>query len=359
MPVLIECVPNFSEGRDKARVDAIVAAIEREGVFILDVEMDADHNRSVVTLAGEPEPLLDAMLAGIGKATELIDLNQQRGVHPRLGATDVVPFVPIEGATLEDCVQLARRLARLVWQSYQIPVYFYQAAATCPERVQLEDIRRGQFETIREEIATLRSRRPDVGEPRLHPTAGAVVIGARQFLVAYNIYLQSPDVSIARKIARAVRFSSGGLPAVKAMGVLVRGQAQVSMNLTDIDVTSMATVFESVRQEAARLGTAVHSSELIGLVPRRALDDAAASFLKIEHFTPSMVLETRLAEERSAWMKRKINERGLPRTQMSIQYAIRNLEADRESAELQGDTAAADRLRRAVGHLQSALNDID
>ena len=303
MAVLIECVPNFSEGRDRVRVDAIVsamlAAAPRGGVYLLDVEMDADHNRSVVTLAGEPGPLLDAMLAGIGKAAELIDLNQQRGVHPRLGATDVVPFIPIEGATLEDCVQMARTLGERVWQRYRIPVYFYEAAATRPERVNLENIRRGQFEAIREEIATVESRRPDVGEPRCHPTAGAVVIGARKFLVAFNIYLQTSDVAIAKKIARAVRFSSGGLPAVKAMGVEVRGQAQVSMNLTDIDRTPMATVFEYVKREAERHGVLVQSSEIVGLVPRRALEEAAAAYLKVEHFRPSLILENRLADVRA------------------------------------------------------------
>ena len=211
--------------------------MKRDGVYLLDCEMDADHNRSVVTLVGEREPLLAAVLAGIGKATELIDLNVQRGAHPRLGATDVVPFIPIEGATLEDCVQMARELGQQVWRQYQVPVYFYEAAAARPERVNLEIIRRGQFEVIREEIATVESRRPDVGDARCHPTAGAVVIGARKFLVAYNVYLQTKDVDIAKKIAKAVRFSSGGFRAVKGMGVEVRGQAQVSMNLTDTDLT--------------------------------------------------------------------------------------------------------------------------
>jgi glutamate formiminotransferase / formiminotetrahydrofolate cyclodeaminase len=295
MAVLIECVPNFSEGRDKARVDAIVAAMQRDGVYLLDCEMDADHNRSVVTLVGEREPLLAAVLAGIGKATELIDLNVQRGAHPRLGATDVVPFIPIEGATLEDCVQMARELGQQVWQRYQLPVYFYEAAATRPERVNLENIRRGQFEVIREEIRTLESRRPDVGEPRCHPTAGAVVIGARKFLVAYNVYLQTKDVEIAKKIAKAVRFSGGGLRAVKAIGLEVRGQAQVSMNLTDTDQTPVARVFEFVKREAARYGVMTQSSEIVGLVPKRAIEDAAAWFLQVENFDSLLILENRLA----------------------------------------------------------------
>jgi glutamate formiminotransferase len=295
MAALIECVPNFSEGRERARVDAIVSAMKREGVYLLDCEMDADHNRSVVTLVGEREPLLAAVLAGIGKATELIDLNVQRGAHPRLGATDVVPFIPIEGATLEDCVQMARELGEQVWRRYQVPVYFYEAAAATPERVNLENIRRGQFEAIREEITSVESRRPDVGEPRCHPTAGAVVIGARKFLVAYNVYLQSKDVEIAKKIAKAVRFSGGGFRAVKAMGVEVRGQAQVSMNLTDTELTPIARVFEFVKREAARHGVLVQSSEIVGLVPKRAIEDAAEWFLQVENFDSSLILENRLA----------------------------------------------------------------
>jgi glutamate formiminotransferase/formiminotetrahydrofolate cyclodeaminase len=295
MAALIECVPNFSEGRDKARVDAIVEAMKRDGVYLLDCEMDADHNRSVVTLVGEREALLVAVLAGIGKATELIDLNTQRGAHPRLGATDVVPFIPIEGATLEDCVQMARELGEQVWQRYQIPVYFYEAAAAKPERVNLENIRRGQFEVIREEITTLESRRPDVGDPRVHATAGAIVIGARKFLVAYNVYLQTKDVEIAKRIAKAVRFSSGGFRAVKAMGVEVRGQAQVSMNLTDTDLTPIARVFEFVKREAERYGVMAQSSEIVGLVPKRAIESAAEWFLQVENFDSSLILENRLA----------------------------------------------------------------
>ncbi|PSH05263.1 MAG: glutamate formimidoyltransferase [Acidobacteria bacterium] len=295
MAALVECVPNFSEGRDQTRIDAILDAMKRPGVYLLDCEKDADHNRSVVTLVGEREPLLSAVLAGIGKATELIDLNVHRGAHPRLGATDVVPFIPIEGVTLDDCVQMARDLGKQVWQNYKIPVYFYEAAATTPERVNLESIRRGQFEVIREEIRTLDSRRPDVGDPCCHPTAGAVVIGARKFLVAYNIYLQTKDVEIAKKIAKAVRYSSGGFRAVKAIGLEVRGQAQVSMNLTDTDLTPIARVFEFVKREAERYGVPVQSSEIVGLVPKRALESAAEWFLQVENFDSSMILENRLA----------------------------------------------------------------
>jgi glutamate formiminotransferase len=291
---LIESVPNFSEGRDRATVDAIADAMRLDGVYLLDRHMDADHNRSVITLAGDREALMEAILLGVGKAAELIDLTRHRGVHPRLGATDVVPFVPIEGVTLAECAQMAREVGAQVWQRYRIPVYLYEAAATRPERVRLESIRRGQFEGLRDEIATDPARLPDFGEPRLHPTAGATVIGARKFLVAYNIFLATGEVEIARQIARAVRFSSGGLPCVKAMGVLVRGLAQVSMNLTDTDQTPITRVFEAVSREAARHGVAVASSEIIGLVPKKALDEAAGASLKIENFSPSMILENRL-----------------------------------------------------------------
>jgi len=295
MPALIECVPNFSEGRDPAKVDAIVEAMKVPGVFLLDREMDGDHNRSVITLVGSPESLMEGVLRGIGKAAELIDLTRHQGAHPRLGATDVVPFIPIEGATLEDCVQLARKVGAEVWRRYQIPVYFYEAAATRPERQNLENVRRGQFEGIREEMGKDPARHPDVGEARLHPTAGAVVVGARKFLIAYNVYLNSTDVGIARKVAKAVRFSSGGLRYVKGMGVEVRGLAQVSMNLTDFEQTPVARVFETVKREAARYGAVPLASEIVGLIPKKALENAAEWFLQIENFDSSLILENRLA----------------------------------------------------------------
>ncbi len=296
---LIECVPNFSEGRDRAKLDAIAEAMRADGVYLLDRHVDADHNRSVITLAGSPRSLLEAVLRGIGKAAELIDLTRHRGVHPRIGATDVVPFVPIEGVTLEDCARMARQAGAEVWRRYRIPVYLYESAATRPQRVRLENIRRGQFEGLRDEIATNPDRLPDFGEPRVHPTAGATVIGARKFLVAFNVFLNTSEVEIARKIARTVRFSSGGLPCVKAMGVLVRGLAQVSMNLTDTEQTPMVCVFEAVSREAARHGVAVASSEIVGLVPKKALPDAAASLLKLENLAASVVLEDRLAEAKA------------------------------------------------------------
>ena len=295
MSTLVECVPNFSEGRDKAKVDAIIEAMKIPGVFLLDREMDADHNRCVITLVGDRENIAEAAIRGVGKAAELIDLTKHQGAHPRMGASDVVPFIPIDGVTLEDCVQIARHVGAEIWKRYQIPVYFYEAAATTPERTNLENIRRGQFEGIRDEIATNPARKPDVGEPRVHPTAGATVVGARKFLVAYNVFLNTTDVDIARKIAKAVRFSSGGLRYVKGAGFLVRGQAQVSMNLTDTDQTPVARVFEYVKREAARYGVAPQSSEIVGLIPKKALEDAAEWFLQVENFDSSLILENRLA----------------------------------------------------------------
>jgi glutamate formiminotransferase len=291
----VECVPNFSEGRDKAKVDAIVDAMKMDGVYLLDREMDADHNRCVITLVGEREQIGEAVLRGIGKATELIDLTKHTGAHPRLGATDVVPFIPIEGVTVEDCVQLAREVGEQIWQRFQIPVYFYESAARAPERTNLENIRRGQFEGIRDEIATVPSRKPDVGDAKVHPTAGAIVVGARKFLVAYNVFLNTPDVEVAKKIGKAVRFSNGGLRYVKGMGVPCRGMAQVSMNLTDTDQTPIARVFEYVKREAARYGVMPVSSEIVGLIPKKALEDAAEWFLQVENFDSSMILENRLA----------------------------------------------------------------
>ncbi len=295
---IVECVPNFSEGRDPAIVDALVEAMSAvPGVAVLDREMDADHNRSVVTLAGPPEAVAEAALAGIGKALELIDLTRHSGAHPRIGSTDVAPFVPVEGVALEDCVVLARKVGRAVWERYRIPVYFYEAAATRPDRVNLENLRRGQFEGLREEVLRNPDRAPDIGEPRLHPTAGAVVVGARKFLIAYNINLNTPDVEIARKIARAIRFSNGGLRYVKAMGVELRARklAQVSINLTDYEQSPMHRVFEIARREAARYGVAIVGSEIVGLVPKRAVEMAAEYYLQFENYTPALIFENRLA----------------------------------------------------------------
>jgi glutamate formiminotransferase/formiminotetrahydrofolate cyclodeaminase len=295
MSTLVECVPNFSEGREKDRVDAIVDAMKMPGVYLLDRESDFDHNRSVITLAGEREAIQEAVIRGVGKAAELIDLNYHEGAHPRMGATDVVPFIPIEGVTIEDCVAMARHVGEEIWTRYQIPVYLYEAAATTPERQNLENIRRGQFEGIRDDIATNPARRPDFGEPRVHPTAGATVVGARKFLIAYNVFLNSTDVDIAKKIAKAVRFSSGGLRFVKGAGFPVRGLAQVSMNLTDFEQTPIHRVFEMVKREAARYGVMPVSSEIVGLIPKQALEQAAEWFLQVENFDSSLILENRLA----------------------------------------------------------------
>jgi glutamate formiminotransferase/formiminotetrahydrofolate cyclodeaminase len=295
MATLVECVPNFSEGRDKAKVDAIVEAMKMDGVFLLDREMDADHNRCVITLVGEREPIQEAAIRGVGKAAELIDLNQHQGAHPRMGAADVVPFIPIDGVTIEDCVAMARHVGEQIWKRYQVPVYLYEAAASTPERQNLENIRRGQFEGIRADIATNPARKPDYGDLKVHPSAGATVVGARKFLIAYNVFLNTSDVDIAKKIAKVVRFSSGGMRFVKGAGFLVRGLAQVSMNLTDFEQTPIHRVFEVVKREAARYGVMPVSSEIVGLIPKKALESAAEWFLQVENFDSSLILENRLA----------------------------------------------------------------
>ncbi len=299
MQTLIECVPNFSEGRDAAVVDAIIRAmLDGPDVYLLDREMDADHNRSVVTFVGTRESVGNAALRGIAEAAELIDLNHHQGAHPRLGSTDVVPFVPLAGVTLEDCVRIAEWVAEETWRRYKIPTYLYEAAARRPERVNLENIRRGQFEGVREEIRSNPVRLPDFGDAALHPTAGATVVGARKFLIAYNINLNTPDVAPAKAIAKKIRASSGGFPCVKAMGVELKAHnlAQVSMNLTDFETTSMTTVFEAVAREAAALGVQVVGSEVVGLVPRKALGDNAVHLLRIENFRPEMIVENRLEQ---------------------------------------------------------------
>src|SRR5215471_18042219 len=299
MKRLMECVPNFSEGRDPAKMNAIVAAMSSvPGVYVLDREMDADHNRSVITLAGEPDAVAEAALLGAGKAMELIDLTKHTGAHPRVGATDVVPFIPIDGVTIEDCVALARRVGNEIWNRYRIPIFFYEAAAMRPDRVNLENVRRGQFEGLREEMKKNHDRQPDVGEPKVHPTAGVAVVGARKFLIAYNVNLNTPDVGMANKIAKAIRFSSGGLRYVKSMGVELKARnlAQVSINLTDFEQTPMHRVYEMVKREAERYGVMPVGSEIVGLVPKKALEMAADFFRQLENFSPAQVFENRLAD---------------------------------------------------------------
>jgi glutamate formiminotransferase len=299
MRKLVECVPNFSEGRDRSKVDAIARAIaSAPGAVILDIELDADHNRSVITFAAAPESVVDAALNGIGKAVELIDLNHHTGVHPRIGAADVVPFIPLSGVTMDDCVKLAGKAAEGMWKRFGVPAYLYEAAARRDDRRGLENIRRGQFEGLREAVKTDPDRAPDVGGPELHPTAGATVTGARKFLIAYNVNLDSSDLSLAKEIAKTVRTSSGGMPCVKGMGVMLesRNIAQVSMNLTDFETTPVHVVYERVRALAAERGVAVAGSEIIGLIPKRAIEMAAEHFLKVEEFRPSMVLENRVEQ---------------------------------------------------------------
>jgi glutamate formiminotransferase len=293
----IECVPNFSEGCDAAKVAAIAGAMSSvAGVALLAREMDPDHNRSVITVAGPPEAVAEAAFRGVAKAVELIDLTRHAGVHPRIGAADVVPFVPVEGATLADCARLAERVGERIWNELRVPVYLYAAAARRPRNRNLSNIRRGQFERLREEVGTNPERRPDFGEAALHPTAGAVAVGARPFLIAYNINLGTSDVEIAKRIAHKIRFSTGGLPGVKAMGVLLKSRhmAQVSMNLTDFERTPMHVVFEAVCREAAQYDVDVAGSEIVGLVPAKALEMVVAHYLKIEGFHRGMILENRL-----------------------------------------------------------------
>lgn len=296
---IVECVANFSEGRDPRLVEAIAEAVLGEpGIALLHKTLDPDHNRSVLTFAGAPEAVLAAAVRSVGAAVERIDLTRHSGVHPRIGAADVVPFVPVENVTLEDCVALAHEAGRRIWETCRVPVYFYEAAALRADRVRLEQVRRGQFEVLRELAPADPARRPDIGGPALHPTAGAVAVGARKVLIAFNVNLATEDLEVARAIARKIRASSGGFPHVKALGLPLasRGLVQVSMNLTDYEQTPVHVVYEAIRREAAHLGVDIAGSEIIGLIPRAALERAAESALRIENLQPSTVLETRIAE---------------------------------------------------------------
>ena len=294
---VVECVPNFSEGRDPKRVAAIVAAMRVEGVRLLDWTMDADHNRSFVTIAGAPAAVLESAVRGVGKAVDLIDLTGQQGVHPRIGAADVIPFVPISGIKLEQCVMLARQAGLEIWRRFGVPVYFYEAAASRPDRANLDDVRRGQFEGLRDAVRKEASRRPDLGGPGLHPTAGACAVGARKFLVAYNIYFDSPDVATVRAIAREIRSGSGGLHGVKAMGVMAHGRAQLSMNITNFEATPVSQVYSAVSRLALRHKTAPVEGEVIGLVPEAACErDSEWMRQLIEFDDQTKILERRLAD---------------------------------------------------------------
>jgi glutamate formiminotransferase len=292
---IVECVPNFSEGRDRGKVEAIVRAMHVEGVHLLDWSMDGDHNRSVVTIAGVPEAVCEAAIRGAGKAAELIDLTRQTGEHPRIGAADVVPFVPVAGISLAQCAVLARQAGLGIWRRFGVPVYFYEAAAARPDRVNLEDVRRGQFEGLSKEALRDTTRQADVGGPDLHQTAGASAVGARKFLIAYNIYLLGGDVSLARSIAKEIRASSGGILGVKAMGVLANGRAQVSMNITDFQRTPMKRVHAAVAEIAARHGAEAGEGEVIGLIPEEAYEPDADWVRQTPQFDPEeKVLERRL-----------------------------------------------------------------
>jgi len=287
---VIECVPNFSEGVDRAKVRAIVDAIESApGVLLLGWESDMDHNRSVVTFAGEPAAVIEGAVRAAGKAAELIDLHHHSGVHPRVGAADVIPFVPLSGATMATCIDAAHQAGAEIWQRFGVPVYFYEAAARSPERRSLEKVRRRGFD----------GRPPDIGDIATHPTAGASVVGARDFLIAFNINLNTPDPEIARAIARKIRESSGGFPHVKAMGLYLasRGCAQVSMNLTNFTEIPLDQVYAMIRAEASRLGTTIRSSQLVGFVPSRAYEMAPEFFERAENFDDSRILENQIGRE--------------------------------------------------------------
>jgi glutamate formiminotransferase len=303
---LIECVPNFSEGRNAAVVEAVVAAMAVDGVSLLDYSLDADHNRSVVTIVGPPAAVVESAVRGAGKAAELIDLTSQQGVHPRIGAADVIPFVPVRDVSLEHCVLFARQAGLALWNRHGIPVYFYEAAAARPDRALLEDVRRGQFEGLRDAVRREAARRPDLGGPDLHPTAGASAVGARRFLIAYNLYLNTADVAKARAIAREIRASGGGLTGVKAIGVLAHGEAQISMNITDFRQTPVSQVYAAVKAKASRFGVEPVRGELIGLLPMAAAEQESEWMRLFHEFDPEdRILERKMAHPR-AWPESKL-----------------------------------------------------
>ncbi|MDT7689549.1 MAG: glutamate formiminotransferase / formiminotetrahydrofolate cyclodeaminase [Acidobacteriota bacterium] len=309
MERVVECVPNFSEGRDTSVVARLAEAVESvEGALVLGTHVDPDHNRSVVTFVAPPDIVVEAAVRVVARAAEMIDLSLHAGQHPRMGACDVLPFVPVRGVTVAECVALARRAGERIWNELGIPVYFYESAALREERRNLADVRRGGFELLREQIATDPRRAPDVGEPRIHATAGACIVGVRPLLIAYNITLDTRDLSIAKLIARRVRERDGGLMHLKALGFELesRGVVQVSMNLTSYEQTNLHQAFEVVRREAESLGVEVIASEIVGLVPQAALNAAARYFLKIENYSPELVLENRIA----AALERKRGEMG-------------------------------------------------
>ena len=295
---LVECVPNFSEGRKPETVQSISGAIAAvETACVLDTHIDADHNRSVITFVASATHVVEAAVQAVKRASELIDMRTHRGEHPRLGATDVLPFVPISGVTMDDCVRLAHEAGKRIAHELSIPVYFYERAARRPDRVNLEDVRRGMLELLREQISTNPDRAPDEGAPVVHDTAGAIAVGARPFLIAFNVVLRSDDIMLARGIAKTIRARSGGLPFVKALGfqLATRSCVQVSMNLVNYEVTGMDAAYEAVRREAERLGVEIDSAEIVGLVPRAALNREAAYFSKLQDFSEAKILENQIA----------------------------------------------------------------
>lgn len=298
MERLVECVPNFSEGRDGAVVASLVEAVESSaGALVLGTHVDGDHNRSVITFVAPPERVVEAALSVVRRASELIDLRRHAGEHPRMGSCDVLPFIPVRGVTIEECVALAHAAGERIWRELGIPVYFYESAARREDRRNLADVRRGGFELLREEIKVKPERAPDVGDARVHESAGACIVGVRPLLIAYNVNLKTNDLRVAREIARRVRERGGGLKNLKALGFELRsrGVVQVSMNLTSYAETNLHQAFEAVRREAERLGVEILASEIVGLVPQDALDRAAAHFLQLENYSPDLVLENRIA----------------------------------------------------------------
>ncbi len=304
MTSLIECVPNFSEGRRAEVIEEIVTSIGQiDGVTVLDSSRDETHNRSVVTFAGEAQSVVRAATAAVGRAVQLIDMEQHAGAHPRIGAVDVMPFVPLGGTRLEECIDLARRFGEQIAMRFDLPVYLYGEAALRPERRRLADVRRGQYEGLKAEIGANPERAPDFGPPRLHPRGGAIAVGARKPLIAFNVNLATDDLAVAKRIAHTIRESSGGLPAIQAMGVLLEnpGQkryAQVSMNLVDWERTGISTAVREIRRLALEAGTDIDHCELIGLAPTGALLEVAADALGLRDFSPDQALELRIAKDR-------------------------------------------------------------
>ncbi len=297
MAKLVECVPNFSEGKSAEVIDAIISEIKSvPGIMLLDREMDKDHNRAVITFVGAPDEVREAAFKAISRAAELIDMEKHRGEHPRMGATDVVPFIPISGVTMDECVKLAKELGKEVGEKLNIPVYLYEAAASRPDRENLADVRKGEYEGIKAEIETDPDRKPDFGPPKMHPRAGATVIGARMPLIAFNVYLGTKDVRVAKKIAKAIRFGGGGLRYVKALGfdIKERGIVQISMNLVNYLGTPVFRVFEMIKSEAERYGVPIVSSEIVGLTPMNAMVNVADFYLRMENFKKGQILETKL-----------------------------------------------------------------